>query len=386
MSTTEIETGTCTAWSASQIALIKQEELPRLPLIRAADARPILPGFDLWDMWPVQLANGALAHIDRSILWLILSAPSGKDPGSRHGVARIRLIRQTGDIWQDCGNAMPDGFSPGSREWAGSAVYDPGTARLTLYFTAAGRRGEPSPTFEQRLFQTSGTLLVEQDKISIADWTTPVESVASDGHYYVRVDQADGEPGHIKAFRDPAFFRDPADGRDYLLFTASLQQSNQSFNGAVGIARAEGENWQLLAPLVDADGVNNELERPHIVVRDGLYYLFWSTQRRVFAPDGPSGPNGLYGMVANSVLGPYRPLNGTGLVAANPEEEPLQCYSWWVLDTLEVASFIDHWGLEGRSFTDYPEMLRGQFGGTPAPLFSIRLNGDKAELVSSRRV
>lgn len=345
--------------------------------------RPVLPGFDLWDMWPVQFSNGAMARIDGSILWLALSAPSGEDPGSRHGVARIRLMRQTDDIWKDCGNAMPDGFSPGSREWAGSAVYDPETARITLYFTAAGRRGEPSPTFEQRLFQTSGTLVVDKDNFSIADWTKPVESVASDGQHYVRVDQVDGEPGHIKAFRDPAYFRDPVDGRDFLLFTASLQQSSQAFNGAVGIARAEGEHWQLLAPIIHADGVNNELERPHIVARNGLYYLFWSTQRRVFAPDGPSGPNGLYGMVANSVLGPYRPLNGTGLVAANPEGEPLQCYSWWVLDTLEVASFIDHWGLKSRRFEDHPEMLRGQFGGTPAPLFSITLNGDKAELASS---
>lgn len=383
MSTTEIETGTCVAWSALQVAAIDHQNLPQLPLIEAADARPVLPGFDLWDMWPVQLANGALARIDGSVLWLVLSAPSGDDPGSRHDVARIRLIRRTGDSWKDCGNAMPDGFSPGSREWAGSAVYDPETARLTLYFTAAGRRDEPAPTFEQRLFQTSGTLIVGQNKISIADWTTPVESVASDGQHYVRVDQVDGEPGHIKAFRDPAFFRDPADGQNYLLFTASLQQSSQSFNGAVGIARAEGEHWRLLAPIVHADGVNNELERPHIIVRNGLYYLFWSTQKRVFAPDGPYGPNGLYGMVANSVLGPYRPLNGTGVVAANPEEEPLQCYSWWVLDTLEVASFVDHWGLKGRRFTDHPEMLRGQFGGTPAPLFSIALNGDEAQLVAS---
>ena len=40
-----------------------------------------------------------------------------------------------------------------------------------------------------------------------------------------------GAIGTIKAFRDPAFFRDPADGCDYLLFTASLAASASAWNG-----------------------------------------------------------------------------------------------------------------------------------------------------------
>ena len=37
------------------------------------------------------------------------------------------------------------------------------------------------------------------------------------------------------------------------------------------------------------------------------------------------------------------PLNGTGLVFANPDTAPKQAYSWLVLPDLQVTSFIDAW-------------------------------------------
>jgi levansucrase len=133
-----------------------------------------------------------------------------------------------------------------------------------------------------------------------------------------------------------------------------------------------------LDPLLVCDGLNNELERPHIVARDGHYYLFFSTQRRVFAPGGPDGPNGLYGMVAEHVLGPYRPLNGSGLVAANPPQAPFQTYSWWVTGELEVAGFVEMPGLMSDPANESAETRRAQFGGVPAPRFRIALDGDHA--------
>ena len=136
--------------------------------------------------------------------------------------------------------------------------------------------------------------------------------------------------------------------------------------------------WRLLPPLVAADGLNNEQERPHVIARGGLYYLFWSTQRKVFEPNGPNGPNGLYGMVAPSLFGPYEPLNGTGLVAANPDSEPFQYYSWWVMDDLQVASFVDLVGVGTDPIIDDPVWRRTHFGGVPAPRFRICLDGNRA--------
>ena len=372
-----------TRWTAEHVAALDGANIPQMRTITAMDAKPAIAGLMLWDMWPVELHDGSTVIIDGWEVWIIMCASRDVHPDDRHNVARLRLALYRNGEWRDCGHLLPDQLNPGAREWAGSAVYDPHTDTLTLFYTATGRRGETSHSFEQRLFQTQGRLFVADDAVSVTDWITPFENVASDDHHYMVAREVDGRPGFIKAFRDPFHFRDPADGKDYLLFTASLKGSQSDFNGVVGIAEASGEGfseWTLLPPLLSADALNNEMERPVLRVHNGLYYAFWSTQRRTFVPGGPSGPNGLYGMVADTLFGPYRPLNGTGLVAANPANEPVQTYSWWVTQDLEVTGFIDHWGLEGRSLEEHPELIVSQFGGTPAPRFRIALVGDTAHI------
>ncbi|RSM91865.1 glycoside hydrolase 68 family protein, partial [Kibdelosporangium aridum] len=54
--------------------------------------------------------------------------------------------------------------------------------------------------------------------------------------------------------------------------------------GAVAVATSA--DWTLLPPLVCADGVNHEIERPHIVVHQSRYYLFFCTTRQAFHPAG----------------------------------------------------------------------------------------------------
>jgi levansucrase len=368
-----------THWTAAQVAAIDAAPLPEIPVVTAHDVMPIVAGLDVWDAWPITDADGRIFIVDGTELWMMLSAPVAPDPAKRHDAARIRLIERRGTLWHDCGNLLPDALNPGSREWAGSAIIDPATNQVALYFTASGRRGERL-SFEQRQFWTVGTLTRHNGQSAIADWSVPRELFVSDGDVYVDTRTTQGGPGMIKGFRDPFFVRDPADGAEYLTFVGSDGRSSQVHNGVVGIARRDGDAWTVLPPVLSADGLCNEMERPHVIVRGGRYYLFWSTQRHVFAPGGPSGPNGLYGAVAEAILGPYRMLNGTGLVAANPASEPFQTYSWLVLDTLQVTSFIDYWGMHGRTVASHPETTRAQFGGTPAPFFALELDGDRAHL------
>ncbi len=341
-----------------------------IPLI--TDAAPILPGLDLWDSWPLQHENGRTVVHDGRQWWFFLSAQCFPDPGQRHDAARIRLASLGTDGWRDHGDALDPDTSPGAREWAGSAVLRDDGETVQLFFTAAGRRGE-APSFEQRLFVADGRL----DADGPADWQSPREIFQSDGDRYVVARESSGKPGLIKAFRDPAWFRDPATGLAHILFTGSAGWDNHDYNGLVGIATEAEGRWVLGDPLVEAVGINNELERPHIIARDGRYYLFWSTQRRTFAPEAEAGPNGLYAMVADRLSGPWRPVSRNGLVAANPAAEPTQGYSWWVTGEGEVWSFIDHWGLKGRNFADHPELVRKQFGGTPAPTFRLIFDADR---------
>ncbi len=361
------------AWRAAHVAEVKI--VPETPLITAADVAPILPGHFVWDAWPLTDPDGRTARIQGREYWMMLSSRAMDDPLKRHDEARIRLIALDGKGWEDCGNLLPEGLTPGPREWAGSAVWEDATGVATLYYTVAGRLGEGF-SFEQRMFETRGRFKGGR----FAGWTVPTQLFEPDPRWYVDTRTTQGGPGMIKGFRDPAWFRDPADGTAYLTFAGSDANSDDSFNGIAGIARRENARWVQLPPIVSADGLNNELERPHLIARDGRYYLFWSTQRHVFA--NADGPTGLYGAVADTVLGPYRPLNGSGLVAANPAAEPYQTYSWLVLDTLEVVSFIDFWGLESRDWRDDTAETRAQFAGTPAPRFRIALDGETARLVS----
>lgn len=342
-----------------------------LPIIGSPEALALLPEFDLWDCWPLQHEDGSTAEIDGCQYWFFLSSPRIGDPGERHHHARIRLFRYEGGHWTDLGPVLSDDKRPGNADWAGSCVLHDDGRTISLFFTAAGRRGE-GPSFEQRIFACTGELVAGSGP---GRWQTPTELFSSDGELFTVVDQVDGLPGEVKAFRDPAWFRDPATGKAHLLFTGSAAYSDDPHNGVIGFATMGADGWTLGTPLIDAVGVNNELERPHVLFRDGLYYLFWSTQRHTFSPGVAAGPNGLYCAVAENFEGPWSPANTGGLVVSNPAAEPMQAYSWWVTGEGEVWSFVDYWGMEGRSLRDHPELQRERFGGTPAPRFRLKFEG-----------
>lgn len=366
-------------------------EMPTAPVIAPRHIRQLSSESVYWDLWPVQLDDGALATVAGGSLWIALSAPRSADPDERHFEARMRLLHRVGDHWQDCGVVLPDGFAPGTREWSGSARLDADARCVTLWFTAAGRRGETPPSFEQRVFRTIGALDCSGPLPVIAGWSEPVEAIVNDGALYADLSVNQGVPGAIKGFRDPYWFRDPADGQGYLLFTGSkpAAASESAHDGVVGIAAsvdADGLGQAvLLPPLVDADGVVNELERPHVIVHRGRYYLFWSSHRLVFVPDRPDLPTGLYGMVAPSLFGPWEPLNGTGLVLANPMAEPRQAYAWQVIPgSFEVVSFVDYWGLDGRDISADPALKAERFGGTIAPSLWLEIEGTTTRLIGHR--
>jgi len=370
---------TPTRWSAPPSGSFVTPGSCAAPLIAEGDFSVIAPDLDIWDAWPVQHPNGVPAELGSgATLWMALGAPHFADPDQRHGHARIHLLQHLRGAWTHLGPAMPDGFSPGSREWSGSAVIET-EGVLTLYFTATGRRGEGECSFEQRLFRARADLTTVGVP-QLSGWRDLAEVVVRDPAHYMPSDQGTGAIGTIKAFRDPAFFRDPQDGSSYLLFAASAANSTSNYNGVIGLASAADpalDIWEAHPPIISADGLNNELERPHAIVHDGRYYVFWSTQRHVFDPAGPTGPTGLYGMVASDLRGAWHPLNGTGLVFRNPDIAPSQAYSWLVMPDLRVTSFVDDWG----SSKNKPQR---NFGATFAPMLSLVLNGEEARLADGQ--
>ncbi|MEA1619343.1 glycoside hydrolase family 68 protein [Erythrobacter sp. T5W1-R] len=365
-----------TFWTAEHLASCAPAPAGVIPTITTRDRSGLDPARVYWDMWPLQAPDGMPARLAGRELWMALTAPDRGDPALRHFTAKIHWLERMADTWLDRGPVLPDFTVSYEREWAGSALLRDGV--VTLFFTAAGTAEKPGG-YQQSLWASAARLGPDGWP---HDWSTPAPLIARPSPLYQAADAHEGAPGTIKALRDPAYFRDPADGAEYLAFTASLGGSDSAFNGAFGLARWQAGEWQLLPPLIAADGVNNELERAHLVYHRGRYYAFWSTQSHTFAPHLRHAPTGLYGMVADTLLGPYCPLNGSGLVLANPVQEPHQTYSWYVDADLRVSSFVDFFGLGGQDIPDDPATANAYFGGVPAPLLRLAIEDDTCQLVS----
>jgi levansucrase len=406
--------GSWTVDHVSGIELTQDNVAPRIPP-ELADER-IDPDYWLWDWWPVRARNGEVADFDGWNIAIALAAPSNVLPGQRHDIAELRyyLTDDGGRNWQVGGPLWDRDDAEGSRQWAGSAMYDEETGTLYSFYTAAGQTGqrfdppsvdeldaddtgtndEAAPgydadtegiSYEQRAAMSTATVTMGANGPTIGEWTDHVILFEADGEMYAGTADTEGGAGEIDAFRDPEFFRDPATGEEYLTFTATMPVAECDGDGVVGIAQRATDDddltsWTLMPPLIDAHCVNNELERPHFVVQDNRYYLLFTTHDHTFDGDLP-GPEGLYGFVADSLMGPYEPLNGTGLVLANPESDPYQAYSWLTLPNGITTSFFQFWGLEGDVSLDYvgeqdPSFQLERFGGTFAPSIEIIFDGD----------
>ncbi|GAB3883310.1 glycoside hydrolase family 68 protein [Microbispora bryophytorum subsp. camponoti] len=369
-------------WTREHLAALAGDAATTAPVIGLPAPPRVLPDDDIWDLWPIQEEDGSTSVVRGSELWMALSAPALGHPEERHDRARLRLLAKDGDNWTDLGHAFADGVSPGSREWSGSAVRRP-DGTVSVFYTAAGRRGGPSDVRPER--RRGPRPAGDRRRPNPAGPGRRAHGDPALGRRDVPAGRRGrGGPGRIKAFRDPGWFRDPADGREYLLVAASVAASagaDHAFMGAVALAAATPGGWSLRPPLLVADGVNHEIERPHIVAHGSSYYLFFCTHRHSFHPPG-SAPTGLYGFVAPSLTGPYTPLNGSGLVLRNPSEEPDQAYAWVVLPDLKVVGFVNYRSTGGTDpWQAEAAEARAAFGGTIAPVLELTLHGAATSLV-----
>jgi levansucrase len=414
------------AWTRAQAAGVRRTEGTVAPILYPPE-RPVDPDLHLWDTWLVRTPAGAVADVGGYRVIVALTAGSDLLPGKRHDVATLRFFYSAdGRSWETGGRVFPASEPLGQRQWAGSAVlFPPGegprggsdaggadgasagpdgrddAGDLVVYYTAAGERDAPELTYGQHLAAASGARLRAVDgEVRVEGPFEHRSLLCADGTHYEREAQS---RGMIFTFRDPWYFEDPADGETYLLFEGNTpvpegsdacggDARRQEFNGSVGLAHSPTGDplaFELRPPLLDAVCVNQELERPHVVVRDGTYYLFVSSHRHTFAP-GLDGLDGLYGFAADSLRGAYEPLNDSGLVLANPANAPFQAYSWLAYphrEELLVTSFVNYTEYDRESLDDVaflPESeQRRRFGGTLAPTVRLRLDGRRTRVVGT---
>ncbi|MFA6941372.1 MAG: glycoside hydrolase family 68 protein [Clostridiaceae bacterium] len=380
-----------TSWTREQAMQIKVTADNMAPLIHGDDFFQTSMDLWLWDTWPLNNKDGSVTVINGWKIVFSLSAPRSVGPEQRHDIAAISYFySRDGFNWIEGGLAFPIEMGLGSRQWAGSAMYDNG--RLYLFYTAAGRKGEPKVTFEQRIVLGAADVRADLSGVCFTNWDQHKIILEADGKLYQTMEQADGPI--IYSFRDPWFFKDPNSGEEYLLFEGNTPGPSTTktcmpvearvYNGSIGIAKLKGNDytkWELLPHIFDAECVNQQLERPHLVLKNNRYYLFTVTHKFTFAP-GITAPDGLYGFISDRLMGGYIPLDNGGLVVANPINEELQAYSWFVLSNETILSFINWYDTGGIDpGRENIEFQFKHFGGAYAPTLQISLNGTHSRII-----
>jgi levansucrase len=460
-------------WTVEQAWGLEQNETNTIPVIDfnsfPRGDQKTLPGYHIWDTWPVRNLDTTVADVDGYRMFIHLSVPDTVLPGKRHDIAQLRYsysrdgINYTlgGLLFPNATGGQVEGVELGSRNWAGSAIITDDN-RVYVYYTATGVKGEdvlpdltgptlaqhslspqvieptsdtypgypttPGISYEQKIAVAYGPTLVATDTgLEIqGEWTHEI-LLEADGQFYQTQEQADVGP--LNAFRDPFVFRDPNDSKIYMLLEGNVGGARKSeqrcanedigseafrtqlqtegvvippeapyYNGSIGLAASVNDSltdFELRPALVTATCVNQELERPHFVFKDGRYYLFTASHIGKFAPIGnlqEKGAEGLYGFVSDTIDGDYQPLNGHGLVLANPEEQPFQAYSYDVLpvnfdgtNRYFVTSFVDYPNTQDINAVGNlpPEEQLAGFGGTLAPTNEIAIEDNTTRLVNT---
>jgi levansucrase len=420
------------SWPRSRAADIELSQETRIPLL--SSVTPLSENIWAWDSWVLRHPDGSQAKVHGHYLLFSLTAGRSLAPEDRHNNARIGYwISNNGKDWTFKGPVFKETESLGSRQWSGSAVYKNG--KVYLFYTAVGQKNDPWVSMEQRLALAKGSLVEDGDGVSLKDWSPHQVILEAEGTYYQTDAQSVFDPEHpdrrtaapgpegarddggsdiIYSFRDPWYFEDPETGKSMLLFAANtpgvshdkrcqkaslgdadaainkgIPRGAVQYNGSVGLAIAPDPNnlfvWERKPAILNAECVNQQLEIPRFVFKDGKYYLFAASHTFTFANAlKPVGLDALYGFVADDLTGNYEPLNGSGLVLGNPEEDPIQTFAWVVLKDGLVISYVNYYNLEGLSpgdIYDQPvDYLRQHFGGTLAPTIALDIEGKKTTI------
>jgi levansucrase len=411
-----------TNWPAAPLADIRLSAENTLPIIGPRGQGVRAADWIIRDPFPVTDLDGRLAKIDGWYVMAGLATPRTDAVGTLREFGYI--LSRDGVNWQEGGALIststpgiipadyPDAADPLRNQlFSGDMRYDAANDRLLIYYTPVMGANGPGDLVQsvsgghmrQEIAVATATPVATPDGLTFTNFATPGVELRPDGRWYVRPEDANTET-EVYAFRDPYHFRDPETGANFLMFAANwgtdqtigypagaitgdaafpdagphdVVAGRPRNDGVVGLAVATDDtltNYALLPPIFGGVGVNEQLELPHVVHQDGNYYLFVSTHNRTFVGDLKYDyPEGLYGFVADTLAGPYRPVNGTGLVLANPPEDELQNYGWKVVATApghaEVFSFIN----KGNS-------------GTIAPGVALRIDGDRVTIAAYQNV
>ncbi|WP_339190377.1 glycoside hydrolase family 68 protein [Paenibacillus sp. FSL P2-0121] len=383
---------------------------------------------DVWDTWPLQNADGTVAsYKGYQIVFGLAGDPNnGSDTFiylfyKKEGDNSISSWKNAGRVFKDSDKLVPDDYvlNNQAEEWSGSATMT-SDGKVRLFYT------NRHPWDPDRGFYGKQTLTTAQINVSAPDGDTlkidGVEDMKSiydgnQGEIYQSVDitgfsKGDYDDNHT--LRDPHYVEDK--GHKYLVFEANTGtttgyqgedslfnkayygNSNAFFqaekkkllssadktsaeiaNGALGIIELNNDYTfkKEMKPLLASNTVTDEIERANIFKLNGKWYLFTSSRGSKMFIDGIDDEDiYMLGYVSNSLTGPYKPLNGTGLVLHQD------------LNPYDITWTYAHFAIpqvKGNNVVITSYMTnRGYFGdhhSTFAPSFVLNIKGSKTSVV-----
>lgn len=392
-----------TPWTRADALKVNEDDPTTTQPLVSADFPVMSDEVFIWDTMPLRDLHGDVVSINGWSVIFTLTANRNNENSSyldsngnyditadwedRHGRARICFwYSKTGKDWIFGGRVMAEGVSPTTREWAGTPILLNDDGEIDLYYTCV----TPGAT----IAKVRGKVVTNDDGVSLEGFSEVKSLFSADGVIYQTEEQ-----NPYWNFRDPSPFIDKCDGKLYMLFEGNVAGERGSHViteddmgivppgyedvggskyqvGCIGLAVAKdltGDEWDILPPLITAVGVNDQTERPHFVIKDGLYYLFTISHKYTYG-DNLTGPDGVYGFVSENLTGPYTPMNSSGLVLGNPSSQPFQTYSHCVMPNGLVTSFIDNVPVSDSSY---------RIGGTEAPTVKIALVGNRSFVVET---
>ena len=413
------------------VPFFKASEIKNMPAATTKDAQTnIIEPLDVWDSWPVQdVRTGQVANWNGYQLVIAMMGVPGQNDNHIY-----LLYNKYGDNelshWKNAGPIFGYNATPLSQEWSGSAVLN-GDNSIQLFYTRVDT--SDNNTNHQKIASATLYLTDNNGNISLAQVANDHIVFEGDGYYYQTYDQwkANNKGADNIAMRDAHVIEDD-NGDRYLVFEASTglenyQGENQIYNwlnyggddafnikslfrilsnddiksratwanAAIGILKLNNDEKnpkmaELYSPLISAPMVSDEIERPDVVKLGNKYYLFAATRLNRGSNDDAwmnsnytVGDNvAMVGYVADSLTGPYKPLNDSGVVltASVPANWRTATYSYYAVpvagkdDQLLVTSYMTNRnGVAGKGMDS-----------TWAPSFLLQINPDNTTTVLAK--
>lgn len=384
---------------------------------------------DVWDTWPLQNADGTVAEYNG---YHIVFGLAG-DPKNPNDTFIYMFYKKAGDnsvdAWKNAGRVFDDNdkyeandehLKGQIEEWSGSALFtDDGEIRL--FYTNRGDFNESQKLFGKQTLTTAQVNVSEQQENTLkVDGVEDHKSIyeGGDSKTYESVNKAFEDRNFMNnhTLRDPHYIEDK--GRKYLVFEANtgteygysgeeslynrayygngmkffrdefknLDNSDKKdeaelANGAIGIVEINGDYTlkNEMKPLIVSNTVTDEIERPNIFKKDGKFYLFTSTRGSKMTTDGVDDKDiYMLGYVSNSLTGPYKPMNDTGIVLHQDLDpnDVTWTYAHYVIPQKDSDKFVVTSYMTNRGFFEDKK-------STFAPSFLLDMKGNKSSVVQN---